>query len=65
MLRATGCSEITPFSIDKSEHQIIAELESIQRHLKREYEKELDVDCLGHTYHVECLEHCLPYAFGE
>ncbi|CAJ0630947.1 2798_t:CDS:2 [Entrophospora sp. SA101] len=53
--------------INEKDHQnqLIAELESIQRHLKREYEKELEVDCLGNTYHVECLEHCLPYAFGQ
>jgi len=44
---------------------LITELESIQHHLKREYEKDLKVDCLGYTYHVECLEHCLPYAFGQ
>ncbi|CAH1766189.1 13749_t:CDS:2, partial [Entrophospora sp. SA101] len=53
--------------INEKDHQnqLIAELESIQRHLKCEYEKELEVDCLGNTYHVECLEHCLPYAFGQ
>ncbi len=47
------------------QNQFITELESVRWHLKREYEKELQVDCLGHTYHVECLEHCLPHAFGE
>ncbi|CAH1771392.1 8543_t:CDS:2, partial [Entrophospora sp. SA101] len=46
-------------------NQLIAKLESIQHHLKHEYDKEPKADFLGHTYHVECLEHYLPYAFGQ
>ena len=44
---------------------MIGELELSQRHLKFEYGKELEIDTLGNTYHVDCIQHCLPYAFGQ
>ncbi|CAG8522053.1 14985_t:CDS:2, partial [Gigaspora rosea] len=47
------------------QNKLIDDLEHIQRYLKREYEKELQVDLFGYTSHVECLEHCLQNAFGQ
>ncbi|CAJ0837433.1 13633_t:CDS:1, partial [Entrophospora sp. SA101] len=44
---------------------LIGELELSQCHLKFEYGKELKFDTLGNTYHVDCIQHCLPYAFGQ
>jgi len=33
--------------------------------LKREYEKELIINTLGHVQHDNCIEHCLKFAFGN
>ena len=33
--------------------------------MKREYEKELVIDILGHAIHDNCREHCLKFAFGD
>ncbi|RIB27555.1 hypothetical protein C2G38_2160165 [Gigaspora rosea] len=46
-------------------NQLIDKLDFLRRHLNRNYEKELQVNCLGCTYHTETLEHCLLYAFGD
>ncbi len=40
-------------------------MEFLQRHLKRNYEKELVVNENGTTNHVDCINHCLLFAFGE
>ena len=42
---------------------MITQLEIIQRHLKREYEKELTINNLGYAQHDNCIEHCLKHAF--
>ena len=44
---------------------MINQLETIKRHLKREYEKELTINTLGHVQHDNCIEHCLKFAFGN
>lgn len=44
---------------------MIIQLEIIQRHLKREYEKELTINNLGYAQHDNCIEHCLKHAFGS
>ncbi|RHZ49726.1 hypothetical protein Glove_515g4 [Diversispora epigaea] len=46
-------------------NKLINEIEYVQRHLKREYEKELKIDCFGYTQHVDCLEHCIMNAFSQ
>ena len=33
--------------------------------MKREYEKELTINALGHVQHDDCIEHCLKLAFGD
>ena len=43
---------------------MISELENIRRHLKRDYELELQIGIDGKVEHDECIDHCLPYAFG-
>ncbi|CAG8716935.1 6418_t:CDS:2, partial [Cetraspora pellucida] len=47
------------------QNKLIDNLELVQRHLKHEYEKELQVDPFRYTPHIECLEHCLQNAFGQ
>src|SRR3954447_7637645 len=37
----------------------------LRRHLKKDYENELLVHNDGTTKHVDCINHCLLYAFGE
>jgi len=37
----------------------------LRRHLKRDYENELLVHDDSTTSHVDCINHCLLYAFGE
>ena len=37
----------------------------LRRHLKKDYENELLVHDNGITKHVDCINHCLLYAFGE
>ncbi|CAH1766757.1 8865_t:CDS:2, partial [Entrophospora sp. SA101] len=44
---------------------LIDEIDLSQRHLKFGYGKELRIDSLGNSYHVDCIQHCLPYAFGQ
>lgn len=44
---------------------MINQLEIIKRHLRREYEKELTINTLGHVQHDNCIEHCLKFAFGN
>jgi len=33
--------------------------------MKREYVREISIESNGHIEHDECIDHCLPYAFGE
>src|SRR6266487_4674024 len=33
--------------------------------MKREYVRKISVESNGHIKHDECIDHCLPYAFGE
>src|ERR1043165_2389776 len=33
--------------------------------MRREYEKELSINLDGTTDHMDCINHCLLYAFGE
>ncbi|UZO03157.1 uncharacterized protein OCT59_023569 [Rhizophagus irregularis] len=44
---------------------LIHKLELLRRHLKRDYEKELVMNEDGTTDHVDCINHCLLFAFGE
>ncbi|CAH1765486.1 13263_t:CDS:2, partial [Entrophospora sp. SA101] len=63
-----GCSSTAtaPVSMITTQPKIlIDELELSQRHLKFEYGKELKIDTLGNSYHVDCIQPCLPYAFGQ
>ena len=39
-------------------------MESVKRHLKRDYERELIVNQQGKINHNNCVDHCLLYAFG-
>ncbi|CAG8755335.1 15571_t:CDS:2, partial [Acaulospora morrowiae] len=36
---------------------------TLRRHLRKEFEKELTINNHGTTHHVECINHCLMYAF--
>ncbi|UZO02042.1 uncharacterized protein OCT59_020540 [Rhizophagus irregularis] len=45
--------------------QLIHKLECLRRHLKRNYERELFVNKDGTADHVDCINHCLLFAFGE
>ncbi|GES77637.1 hypothetical protein GLOIN_2v1880126 [Rhizophagus clarus] len=45
--------------------QLIHELEWLHRHLKRDYKRELFVNENGTADHVDCINHCLLFAFGE
>ncbi|RHZ81289.1 hypothetical protein Glove_122g140 [Diversispora epigaea] len=53
------------FSSKIQKDQLIHKLECLRRHLKRNYEKELLVNENGTTDHVDCINHCLLFAFGE
>ena len=33
--------------------------------MKREYVREINVESNGYIKHDECIDYCLPYAFGE
>ena len=44
---------------------MIHKLEILRCHLKRDYEKELVVNEDGTINHVDCINHCLLFAFGE
>ena len=44
---------------------LINQVELLRYHLKRNYEKELVVDKNGTIGHVNCINHCLLFAFGE
>src|SRR5436190_17978245 len=69
---------INPFNsgVDKSadmlsihisllQDQLIHKLECLRHHLKRNYEGELFVNENGTSDHVDCINHCLLFAFGE
>ncbi|GES87016.1 hypothetical protein GLOIN_2v1880126 [Rhizophagus clarus] len=43
---------------------LLHQLELIRRHIKREYVHEICVENNGRIEHKECIDHCLPYAFG-
>ncbi|RHZ76368.1 hypothetical protein Glove_198g95 [Diversispora epigaea] len=49
----------------KIKNNIITQLEMLRRHLKRDYENELFVYDNGTTNHVDCINHCLLYAFDH
>ncbi|PKB97337.1 hypothetical protein RhiirA5_431840 [Rhizophagus irregularis] len=49
----------------KIKNELITQLEMLRRHLKKDYENELLVYNNGTTKHVDCINHCLLYAFGE
>ena len=40
-------------------------MEILRRHLKRDYEKELVMNENGTTDHMDCINHCLLFVFGE
>jgi hypothetical protein len=46
-------------------NDLVHEVEWNQRHLKRDFPKDLLVDSYGKTVHNSCINHCLPYAFGN
>jgi len=41
------------------------ELEKLRAHLRRGFEEELTMNGDGTTIHVNTINHCLLYAFGE
>ena len=41
------------------------EIDTLKRHLRRGYERELVVNADGTAQHNPCISHCLPYAFGK
>jgi len=43
----------------------VNELEKLRYHLKRGFENELTVNEDGITSHVDTINHCMLYAFGE
>ncbi|CAG8466930.1 9674_t:CDS:1, partial [Scutellospora calospora] len=43
----------------------IDNLEHVQRYLKCEYEKKLQVNLFEYTPHVECLEYYLQHVFSQ
>ncbi|CAB4406084.1 unnamed protein product [Rhizophagus irregularis] len=53
------------FSNKIQRDQLIHELECLRCHLKRNYERELFVHKSDTTDHVDCINHCLLFAFGE
>ena len=50
-----------PFTKKK---ELISLAENVRRHLKRDFEEELDVDIFGAIAHNSCITHCLEHAFG-
>ncbi|CAG8814689.1 22515_t:CDS:1, partial [Gigaspora rosea] len=44
---------------------IISRIENLRRQLKRNFEWHLKVESDGKTPHDSCIDHCLPFAFGE
>ncbi|RHZ89316.1 hypothetical protein Glove_16g30 [Diversispora epigaea] len=47
------------------QNKLLQDVEQIRRHIKREYVRELKVKNNGHIEHDKCIDHCLPFAFGE
>lgn len=43
----------------------IKKIEMVQRFLRREYCNHLKVSLTGHVEHDVCINHCLPYTFGQ
>jgi hypothetical protein len=46
-------------------NELINELEKLRHHLKRGFENELHINEDGSISHVDTINHCLLYAFGE
>ncbi|GET51900.1 hypothetical protein GLOIN_2v1880126 [Rhizophagus irregularis DAOM 181602=DAOM 197198] len=46
------------------QNQLLDQGEKLKRYLKREYESHLTVNSDGTTAHNQCINHCLPFAFG-
>ncbi len=44
---------------------MIARIESLRRHLKRGFKRELVIEENRETKHNSCIDHCLLYAFDE
>ncbi|UZO28005.1 uncharacterized protein OCT59_021551 [Rhizophagus irregularis] len=53
------------FSNKIQRDQLIHKLECLHHHLKRNYERELFVNEDGTADHVDCINHCLLFAFRE
>ncbi|GBC08198.1 hypothetical protein RclHR1_07960014 [Rhizophagus clarus] len=49
----------------KMKNELTTQLEMLHHHLKKDYENELFVHNNGTTKHVDCINHCLLYAFGK
>ncbi|RHZ82683.1 hypothetical protein Glove_105g11 [Diversispora epigaea] len=47
------------------QNKLLQDVEQIRRHIKREYVRELKVKNNGHIEHDKCIDHCLPFVFGE
>ncbi|GBC48823.2 hypothetical protein GLOIN_2v1767205 [Rhizophagus irregularis DAOM 181602=DAOM 197198] len=43
----------------------LRKIDTLKRHLRRDYKRELAVNADGTTQHNPCISHCLPYAFGK
>jgi hypothetical protein len=44
---------------------LLKKVETSKRFLKRDYPKHLHVTCNGTVSHDSCINHCLPFAFGD
>ncbi|RHZ74794.1 hypothetical protein Glove_219g106 [Diversispora epigaea] len=49
----------------EEKNKLITELEKLRIHLRRGFEEELIMNQDGTTIHVDTINHCLLYAFGE
>ncbi|RHZ54937.1 hypothetical protein Glove_421g41 [Diversispora epigaea] len=49
----------------EEKNKLITELEKLHIHLRRGFEEELIMNQDGTTIHVDTINHCLLYAFGE
>ncbi|UZO26951.1 uncharacterized protein OCT59_019161 [Rhizophagus irregularis] len=45
--------------------RLLKSIENSKRFLKRDYPKHLHVTCDGKVSHDPCINHCLPFAFGN
>uniref|UniRef100_U9TU29 Uncharacterized protein n=1 Tax=Rhizophagus irregularis (strain DAOM 181602 / DAOM 197198 / MUCL 43194) TaxID=747089 RepID=U9TU29_RHIID len=53
------------FSQKDQLNNALRKIDTLKRHLRRGYERELAVNADGTTQHNPCISHCLPYAFGK